>query len=879
MIALQPVLVVVTLSVYAAEIHLAQDGPVASVIHARDAARVARARSGEPATIVVHDGVYTLGETLVLGPEDSGLTIAAAPGARPVFSGGRRMVGWREVGGGIWEADVPEVRAGVWYFRQLFVNGQRRTRARTPNDGFYNVVRKAPPTVDPFTGASVQRDRTAFVFAGDSIRPWDDLDDIEVVVYHSWETSRLRIASVHEAERTVSFTGPAAWPFDYFGPTPRYYVENAPDALDMPGEWQLKRDGTLRYWPLEGEDMTTAEVVAPALTELLAIRGETQLGLPVQDLTLRGLTFAYQDWALPPEGYSDPQAAVSVPAAVMADGALRLLLEDCRVVHTGGYGMWLRRGCVDCRVERCELADLGAGGIRIGEATAAALDADESRGNLVDNNYIHDGGHVYPAGVGIWVAQSSGNTISHNEIHDLRYSGMSIGWNWDDAPNRTHHNVIEANHVHHVMMGTLNDGGAIYTLGTSPGSIIRGNLFHDVWPYSAIGWGIYLDATTNGYLVENNVVYHTLSGGLMYNNGGHGNVIRNNIFALSAQQALWPCWPEDPNVFERNIIYYAQGDLFIPFAEASLKARLAAGGSPGVWDRNVYWGPGGDRVRFFGWRLSAWQELGLDRSSVVADPGFADLDALDFRIGPDSPACALGFVPIDMSNVGLYGDPEWVAKPKSVVHAPTRLADYAPPGPTPVRDDFEGTEVGGHPRSAFVSGEEQGAAVFVTDELAARGARCLKVQDSATLEPSWQPHFFYAPAYTEGTLRQEFDLYITPTTSFYTEWRDTGAYPDNVGPSVAFSGDGSVSVGGERVAIVPVGQWLHVAIECTIGEDNPGTFDLTLGQANLPATRLLALPVRGSSFSSVHWLGFVSTAQADTWFCLDNLSFGPVSAD
>ena len=71
----------------------------------------------------------------------------------------------------------------------------------------------------------------------------------------------------------------------------------------------------------------------------------------------------------------------------------------------------------------------------------------------------YDGGHVYPAGIGIWVAQSSDNRISHNDIHDLLYSGMSIGWNWDDAPNRTHDNVIEWNHVHDLGHGVLSDCG------------------------------------------------------------------------------------------------------------------------------------------------------------------------------------------------------------------------------------------------------------------------------------------------------------------------------------------------------------------------------------------------------------------------------------
>jgi hypothetical protein len=512
------------------------DGPLATPVAARNRIRQLRAASklSGPVTVSLRGGEYLLAEPLVFEPQDSGTAEAPVvyvtyPGEQPVLSGGRKIGGWKQAAGGVWTAQVPEVAAGQWHFQQLFVNGQRRTRARTPNDGFLTIAAKAPVTKDPATGKQLPLSQTAFQFAAGDLKNWPDLADACVVVYHSWETSRLRIASVDEAQRLVTFTGPAAWHFEYWGPGQRYFVENIREALDAPGEWYLdRRTGTLSYIPTPGEDMNSAEVIATRVERLLELRGNADARQFVAHMTIRGLKFCYADWSLEPQGHSDAQAAVSVPAAVMADGARHVTIEGCEVSHVGTYGLWLRRGSKNCRVVHNRLCDLGTGGIRVGEAAMPPDDETESSGNLIDNNHIFDGGHVYAAGVGIWVAQSSGNTISHNEIHDLFYSGMSIGWNWDDAPNRCHHNTIERNHVHHVMKGVLSDGGAIYTLGTSTGSIIRNNLFHDVWPYKqpAIGWGIYLDSTTSRYLVENNVVYNTLSGGLMYNNGGHEHVIR-----------------------------------------------------------------------------------------------------------------------------------------------------------------------------------------------------------------------------------------------------------------------------------------------------------------------------------------------------------------
>jgi hypothetical protein len=402
----------------------------------------------------------------------------------------------------------------------------------------------------------------------------------------------------------------------------------------------------------------------------------------VSHVSFKGLSFQHEDWVLEPQGHSDPQAEVTAPAAIMADWAHDCSFTDCEITHVGDYGLWLRRGCRNNRIFRCRLRDLGVGGIRIGEANGPNEDDAESNNNTVDNCHIYDGGYVYPAGVGVWIAQSSHNTISHNEIHDLNYSGMSIGWNWGDEPNRCHDNIIEYNHIHHVMRGQLSDGGAIYTLGVSHGSVIRNNLLHDIFPYREppFGWGIYLDATTSGYVVENNVVYNTLSGEFMCSNGGHQNVVRNNVFAAGARYTLWPFWAKEPNTFERNIVSMTQGDLVVGLSEPSLLARIAAKDSLAQWDRNLYQLPTG--TTFLGRSFKDWQALGLDQNSIIGDPLFVDAKGFDFRLKRGSPALKLGFRPIDIGRAGLYGPAAWVAEARLAHHAPTVLPKPPPP-PSP----------------------------------------------------------------------------------------------------------------------------------------------------------------------------------------------------
>jgi hypothetical protein len=532
--------------------------------------------------------------------------------------------------GSLWQVEVPEVRAGQWYFRQLFVDGRRCRVARSPNVGYHRIAALLSGPPDP-RSKPVARDK--FQFAPGDLQPWQRLADVHLVLMHSWETSIHPLKAVDMADRIVHFAAPLKewWSIGYWEPAQRYYVENAFELLDEPGEWYLDREtGVLSYWPLPGQRMDSAETIAPRLTELVRLAGNADEGRRVAHVTLRGLAFHHADWVLAPSGNSSTQAAVEVPAAVLADGAVQCALERCEVAHVGTYGVWFRRGCRDCRIQANRLFDLGAGGIRVGEAARAARDEAESRGNLVDNNRLYDGGHVYAGAVGIWVAQSSHNRISHNDIHDFRYSGISIGWNWGLEPNRTHHNVVEFNHVHDLVHGQLSDAGLIYCLGVSPGSVIR-----------------------------------------------------NNVFALSATHALWPYSEKRPSSLRRNIVYLTQGQLLIPHGERSLNERLAAGEPPGDWDENLYWHTAGpDALRFYRRRFVQWQALGLDAHSRIADPLFVDPAAGDFRLRPDSPALALGFQPLDISQVGLYGDPVWMAEARHAACPCRPLPSSLPSGAT-----------------------------------------------------------------------------------------------------------------------------------------------------------------------------------------------------
>lgn len=563
----------------AIDLHVAPDGsdanpgtrekPLATLERARDVVRrELAAGAGDDLTVWIRGGRYELAGPLVFGPADSGtdgrrVTYRAAAGERPVLSGGRPVRDWKK-DGDRWTA--PATGVG----RQLFAGERRLPRARFPKEGYLNLA-EVSPDVKTF---SFRPAAAVGSLAG---------EDAELVVLENWSVSRAAVAGSDGGKVTT------ATPVGWIGhgactasPGKPAFLEHASAWVERPGEWHCdRRSGRVT---LAGDDPERGGIVAPVLERLLVVEGRKDA--PVRNLHFVGLGFEHTEFPLPPEGYSEIQAAhygpgvdrptFVQPVALQFVHAQGCSVEDARVAHLGASGIGFGAGCRGNRIAGCELEDIGGNGIVVGWRGAgelrpgtaegtATLDADwkDPADAPVSNEVVHcrirSCGAVSFGAVGIWVGFSADTRIAHNEIRDLPYTGISVGYRWNTSETSQRRCTVEFNHIHHVMQ-LLADGGGIYTLGFQPGTALRGNHIHDVArsPFAHGGApnnGFFLDEGSKGFLIESNIVH-----------GAHGGAVRHN-----QNRPEWHTWIG-------NSFTAAPGDPAFPAALAARAGVEAAGG-------------------------------------------------------------------------------------------------------------------------------------------------------------------------------------------------------------------------------------------------------------------------------------------------------------
>lgn len=529
-------------------------------------------------TIYMEGGTYAFHEPVFIRPEDSGTkespTIIRSVGdEKVILSGGISIKGWKKQGK-VWVADVPAFNGRPLDFRQLWVNGKKAVRARDVED-FEKMNRIC--SVD-------EKNEILYVPAVSIRRLIDNKGNLkakyaEMVLHQMWCVANLRIRSVevqgdsaairfHQPESRIQFEHP--WPRPMVttdGHNSAFYLTNARELQDVPGEWYHDIDARkVYYYPREGEKMQEAEVIVPAVETLVRVEGT--LDRPVRHIRFEKITFSYTTWMRPSEkghvplqagmyltdGYRidpkmqrdylnhplDNQGWLGRPAAAVRVVAARQIdFERCRFEHLGSTGLDYEEAVQGGVVRGCLFLDIAGNGLLVGSFSPAAHEthlpynpADRREvctQQQINNCYFTEIGNEDWGCLAIAAGYVGDVNIEHNEISEVPYSGISLGWGWTQTVNCMRNNRVHANLIHHYAKH-MYDVAGIYTLGSQPKSYVTENCVHSIYKPGYVHdpnhwFYLYTDEGSSFITVRDN---WTEGEKYLQNANGPGNVWENN---------------------------------------------------------------------------------------------------------------------------------------------------------------------------------------------------------------------------------------------------------------------------------------------------------------------------------------------------------------
>ena len=552
-----------------------------------DAVRQAREmrRLGQAAEVTIHleRGCHELYEPLWLRPEDSGLTIE---GHGAIISGGVPINVWKTQGQ-LYTADIPDFNGRPVDFRQLWVNQGKAIRANNVNENWENMPR--------ILGYDKQ-ERVLWIpkAALGKLAKGKALKDkaqtgkyLELVLHQMWCVSNLRVKSMevqgdsvairfHDPEAKLQFEHP--WPSPMTPntghPSP-FFLTNAKELLDWPGEWYHDILTHRLYYQPRGHEGPGGESFSaryPVVETLIKVVGTPDR--PVRNITIKGVTFSNTTWMRPSlQGHVPLQAGMYLteayklrpqidrpnnhkldnqgwlgraPAAVEVSHADGINFEECRFEHLGGSGLDYVTGCHGGTVSRCSFRDIAMNGFVCGSFSPAGLEThlpyqpsdfrEVCTRQTVENCEFSDIANEDWGCVAICAGYVSGINITHNTIHDISYTGISLGWGWNRdigcmKDNKVHANLIY-NYAKHMY-----DCAGIYTLGNQPGTVISENVVRDIAQPSYVHdpnhwFYLYTDEGSSNITVKDN---WTPTEKFLQNANGPGNKWQNNGPQVSEQ--------------------------------------------------------------------------------------------------------------------------------------------------------------------------------------------------------------------------------------------------------------------------------------------------------------------------------------------------------
>lgn len=545
--------------------------PHSALRQARELRRLKKVSSTEAIYIYVKGGTYEFSEPLFIRPEDSGslegpTIFKSVKDEEPVFSGGMKISGW-EKKGKFWVADVPRFNGNRILFRQFWVNGEKAIRAKNVSD-FSDMDRIL----------SNDKINEILWIPKSAVKGLTKSNSLELVIHQMWAIANLRVKDIiiqgdsagikfHNPEARVQFEHPWPQPMVKEGFNSAFYFTNSIELLDEPGEWFFDEDQSkLYYIPRKDEDMKTAETIVPVLERLVQIEGT--LDRLVNHIQFSGISFNFTTWTRPSlKGHVPLQAGMYLidayklkvpgapgnfnkgienqgwigrpPAAVSVKNAKNVKFEFCNFEHLGSAGLDIISGSKHGLVNACVFRDIAGNGLQIGTfsdlgmETHLPYDPTDKREicshQTISNNYITNVTNDDWGCVGILAGNVTDINIEHNEISEVSYTGISVGWGWTKTVNCMRNNKIHANYIHHYGKH-MYDVAGIYTLSVQSKSVISENRVEKIYTPSYVHdpnhwFYLYTDEGSSFIEVKDN---WTEAEKFLKNANGPGNTWENN---------------------------------------------------------------------------------------------------------------------------------------------------------------------------------------------------------------------------------------------------------------------------------------------------------------------------------------------------------------
>ena len=567
----------------------AKDNPKQTIAAALRQARELR-RLNDPSVaggihIIIEDGKYVLDEPLFIRSEDSGTAtsptiIENSPGTKPVISGGISIINWKkitahiaglpkEAQGNIWQASAPQTAGNILLFRQLWVNGEKAIRARESN---------TDESMSRILSIDKQKQEIWINIPVGGLPK--DPAQMEMVIHQMWAIANLRVKSIiiegnkagltfYQPESKIEFEHP--WPAPVIDKDHKmngnsaFYLANSLQFLNKPGEWyEDLQSGKVYYWPRKSENLNSAKVVAPSLEKLVQVNGTMER--PVSYVFFKGLRFEYTTWlrasqqghvplqagmylldayklkikGTPEKSGLENQAWVGRPAAAIElKYANHTGFEGCIFTHLASTALDYMRGTHNDEIKGNLFKDIGGTAIQVGTYSDESFEAhlpynpsdmrEVCTNEHIDNNLVVDATNEDWGCLGISAGYVKGIRIEHNEVCDVAYSGISVGWGWTKSANAMSDNIIRANKIHHYAKH-MYDVSGIYTLSAQSNSVIDSNYVDSIYKVSYAHdpqhwFYLYTDEGSSYFTIKNN---WCPSEKFLKNANGPGNVWENN---------------------------------------------------------------------------------------------------------------------------------------------------------------------------------------------------------------------------------------------------------------------------------------------------------------------------------------------------------------